>query len=111
MFVPLQEKSPCSTNFYKKGLRENEFTEFRGNSPGPWGFIPSNQSDPLSSVRDVVAVLTRFVRISHKENVLVFTLAYVQTSPFPLLHAERDVCVTPFLTVFHYPTVRVLNSA
>ena len=32
-------------------------------------------------------------------------LACVQTSPFPLLLAERDVCVTPFLIVFQYPAV------
>ena len=36
-------------------------------------------------------------------------LACVQTSPFPLLHAERDVCVMPFLIVFQYPTVRVFE--
>ena len=29
----------------------------------------------------------------------------MQTSPFPLLHAERDVCVAPFLIVFQYPAV------
>ena len=50
------KKSPCSTNFYKRDFTENEF---RGNFPGPWVFIPSNQTDPLLSARDVVAVLTR----------------------------------------------------